>query len=294
MWHGKRAQRADWALSSLFTQVTKIPVIQACSLRRKTLKSRKKPLKFDIHNLLRIARWPKKSIHIKNNFFEKNFVVVVKQGLCAPESCSLLCRPPSINSKNFPLTNIRVMIHTCYHHLELKNTFWVACERDAILRARTRSDDDDEVFSKFSWFTYILFLDQRENTNILYILNFKCFFQPQGVFLTKWPCLDGGDFGDSSKQRRGRPAGSPNCLQHVWPLCNMASENRLGTSLAHARAYPSIGWVCYLPWQITWVGKITWPSYLPVICHYRIWLHSTLQLYASHPMGSLPIDLENN
>ena len=71
MWHGKRAQRADWALSSLFTRVTKIPVIQACSLRRKTLKSRKKPLKFDIHNLLRIARWPKKSIHIKNNFFEK-------------------------------------------------------------------------------------------------------------------------------------------------------------------------------------------------------------------------------
>ena len=71
MWRGKRAQRADWALSSLFTRVTKIPVIQACSLRRKTLKSRKKPLKFDIHNLLRIACWPKKSIHIKNNFFEK-------------------------------------------------------------------------------------------------------------------------------------------------------------------------------------------------------------------------------
>ena len=71
MWRGKRAQRADWALSSLFTRVTKIPAIQACSLRRKTLKSRKKPLKFDIHNLLRIACWPKKSIHIKNNFFEK-------------------------------------------------------------------------------------------------------------------------------------------------------------------------------------------------------------------------------
>ena len=71
MWRDKRAQRADWALSSLFTRVTKIPVIQACSLRRKTLKSQKKPLNFDIHNLLRITRWPKKSIHIKNNIFEK-------------------------------------------------------------------------------------------------------------------------------------------------------------------------------------------------------------------------------
>ena len=61
-----------------------------------------------------------------------------------------------------------------------------------------------------------------------------CFFRARGGFLAKSPCLGNGDLFDSSKQRRGRPAGSPNCLQHVWPLCNMASENRLGTSLYRA------------------------------------------------------------
>ena len=54
MWRGERAQRADWAVSSLFYRDKKIPLVQACSLGRKTIENLKKTLKIEYTLIVQI------------------------------------------------------------------------------------------------------------------------------------------------------------------------------------------------------------------------------------------------